>query len=182
VFSVPVRNDEPRRVEQHTPKEAQDIEEVIGIFSRQPEWKAIKGKLASRLRKAGVKEEHIEEVSDIAIRRMLRCLREGADRETAKWILAWEVTTAYIFKNLSNSKKRRFRLYSERIGAVNLTRREQQIAFYIVWGLGNKEIAEKIGTGKDNVNKQVQSLRRKLGIGAVGLDDRLNTVLTLLGL
>lgn len=158
------------------------VTETIQIFSRQPEWAGIKAKLATRLRSAGVREESIEEVSDIAIRRILDAKRKGTDIEIVKRTLAWEVATSYIFKDLPEGKKRRFRLYSERIGRMGLQAREQRVAFYIVWGLGNKEIAEKIGRDIETVKKQVTSLRRKLGIGPVGLDDRVNTVLTLLGL
>jgi DNA-binding CsgD family transcriptional regulator len=158
------------------------VNETIEIFSRQPEWAGIKAKLATRLRSAGVREESIEEVSDIAIRRILDAKSKGVDIEIVKWTLAWEVVTSYIFKDLPEGKKRRFRLYSERIGRMGLQAREQRVAFYIVWGLGNKEIAEKIGRDIETVKKQVTSLRRKLGIGPVGLDDRVNTVLTLLGL
>lgn len=158
------------------------VSEIIEILSRHPKWTETKTNLASKLRSAGVPEESIKEVSNIAIRRILESKREGTDIEIVKWTLAWEVATSYIFKDLPEGKKRRFQLYSERIGRVRLTPRERQVAFYIVWGLGNKEIADKIERGKDSVNKQVQSLRRKLGIRAVGLDDRLTTVLTLLGL
>jgi DNA-binding NarL/FixJ family response regulator len=158
------------------------VNETIEIFSRQPEWAGIKAKLATRLRSAGVREESIEEVSDIAIRRILDAKSKGVDIEIVKWTLAWEVVTSYIFKDLPEGKKRRFQLYSERIGRMGLQPREQRVAFYIVWGLGNKEIAEKIGRDIETVKKQVTSLRRKLGIGPVGLDDRVNTVLTLLGL
>jgi DNA-binding NarL/FixJ family response regulator len=158
------------------------VSETIEIFSRRPEWAGIKAKLATRLRSAGVREESIEEVSDIAIRRILEGKRRGIDIENVKWTLAWDVVTSYIFKDLPEDKKRRFRLYSERIGRFRLPPRERRISFYIVWGLGNKEIAEKIGRDIETVKKQVTSLRRKLGIGPVGLDDRVNTVLTLLGL
>ena len=175
-------DDGTRRAGQDDSEISLSANETIGILSRHPKWTETKTKLASRLRSAGVPEESIEEVSDIAIRRILEAKRKGIDMESMKWTLAWEVATSYIFKNLPEGKKRRFRLYSERIGRFGLSSRERRVSFYIVWGLGNKEIAEKIGRGKDTVNKQVQSLRRKLGIRAVGLDDRANTLLTLLGL
>jgi DNA-binding NarL/FixJ family response regulator len=175
-------HDNTHRTEQGRCKDTLSVTETIQIFSRQPEWAEIKTKLASRLRSAGVPEESIEEVSDVAIRRILEGKRKGIDIESIKWTLAWEVVTSYIFKDLPENQKHRFRLYSERIGRMSLKPREQRVAFYIVWGLGNKEIAEKIGRTKDTVNKQVQSLRHKLGIRAVGLDDRVRTVLTLLGL
>jgi DNA-binding NarL/FixJ family response regulator len=173
---------EPHGAGQGNCKNSPSVEEVIEVLSRHPEWAQIKTKLASKLRSAGVPGESIGEVSDIAIRRILEGKRKGIDPETVKWMLAWNIVTSYIFKNLSESKKRRFRLYHERIGRMGLTPQERRVAFYVVWGFGNKEIAGSIGRSKDTVNKQVQSLRRKLGIRAVGLDDRVRTVLTLLGL
>lgn len=171
-----------RVIRQHRSEGTQGVDEVIEIFRGRPEWAGIIAKLASKLRSAGVPEESIEEVSDIAVRRSLEGARNGLDNEVVRWTLAWDILTSYIFKNLSTRKRKRFRLYSERVGTLGLTRREQQIAFYIVWGLGNKEIAARIGRGENTVKNEVKILRRKLGIRAVGLDDRVNTVLTILGL
>lgn len=176
------RGNDTHRAGQANCENSLSVNQVIEIFSRRPEWPEIKAKLTSRLRSAGVPAESIEEVSDIAIRRILESQRKGTDVEIVKWTLAWEVATSYIFKDLPEGKKRRFRLYSERIGRMGLTPQEQRVAFYIVWGLGNKEIGDRLGRAKDTVNKQVQSLRRKIGIQPVGLDDRVKTMLTLLGL
>lgn len=171
-----------RRAGRNDSENSLSVSETIGILSRHPKWTETKTKLARKLRSAGVPEESIEEVSDVAIRRILEGKRKGFDIESIKWTLAWEVVTSYIFKDLPDGMKRRFQLYSERIGKAGLTPRERRVSFYIVWGLGNKEIGDKIGRTKDTVNKQVQSLRHKIGIQAVGLDDRVKTVLTLLGL
>lgn len=158
------------------------LDEATEILSHHADWANIRAKFAAKLRAAGVPENCVEDVSDAAVRRILECKRKGVDTETLKWAFAWDILEKYIFPDFSENKKKRFRLYAQRIGSMELTPRERQISFYVVWGLGNKEIADKIGTGKDNVNKHVQNIRRKLGIEPVAVDDRLATVLNLLGL
>jgi DNA-binding CsgD family transcriptional regulator len=177
-----VRDNNDEKARRPAPFLPASVDETLKIFSRHTEWGNIKEKFAARVRAAGVPENYVEGVTDAAFRRLLECKRKGVDIETAKWTLAWDIVEKYIFPDLSERKRKRFRLYAERIGTIGLTPRERQISFYVVWGLGNKEIAYKIGTQKDNVNKHVQKIRRKLGIDLVGLDDRLATVLNLLGL
>jgi DNA-binding NarL/FixJ family response regulator len=178
----PVKLDPESDVPQPEKYRPASVDEAIAIFSRRPDWPNIKLKFAARLRAAGVPEESLESVTENAIRTIIECQRKSVDAQTVKWAFAWDVLSKYIFPCLSEAMKKRFRLYSERVGTMKLTPRERQISFYVVWGLANKEIAEKIGTKKDNVNKHVQKIRRKLGIGPVCADDRLNTVLNLLGL
>ncbi len=137
---------------------------------------------AKRLRVAKIPEDSIKEVCNLISTRIQDAWPNVSAAEKLVSQLGWEIVTSYV-KDLPVSQMTfRFSLYFERISTARLTLREQEVGFYIVCGLGNKEIAAEIARTVDTVKKHVQSLRRKLDIRAVGGDDRVNTTLNLLGL
>jgi DNA-binding CsgD family transcriptional regulator len=158
------------------------VEEMIKIFSRRPEWAEFKAKLLTGLESMGLPKESAAEASHVVIKRILGARLRGIEIAGIRWPLLYEIALSYFCKPLPEGEKRRHLIYSEQIAKLGLTLEEQSLAFHILRGLGNKEIAEKIERGPDAVKKRVSKLRKKLGIRAVGLDDRVNTVLTLLGL
>lgn len=161
-----------------------NADEAIGIFSRHRALVDIKAKFASRLLSAGVPENSISELTDSVVRRMLegRMRGKGVEFERLKWLLTWEIVASHVFSNVPESRKRRLRLFSDRLAELGLSEKQRTAAFYVVWGLGNKEIGEKIHRSLDTAKARVDKIRRKLGIPAVGLDDRVATVCVLLGL
>jgi DNA-binding CsgD family transcriptional regulator len=163
-----------------------NVDEIIAIFSRHGVWANIKTKTAAKLRSMGVPEDSLAEVTDSVVRRLLegRMKGNGTVFETVKWVLSWEIVTYHVFQNIAGPKKRRLRLFCEQLAALGLKPNgaRWRAAFYTMWGLGNREIGKKIGVRLDVAKEHVIALRRKLGIPAVGLDDRVATVCGLLGL
>lgn len=160
------------------------VDETLELLSRHPQWTEIKAKFGARLRAAGVAEQAIGEVTDSSIIRILEALRsgKGVGFENAKWMLTWEIVASRVFSGLPENKKRRLRLFFERLAAMGLSDRHRTTAFYVVWGLGNKAIGQTLHCAVDNAKERVISLRRRLGIPEAGLDDRVTLVCILLGL
>jgi hypothetical protein len=139
-------------------------------------------KLCGKLRSLGVPDEAIAEVVAMATKRIREGKRAGIDTGSVLWPLTYDIVLSYIDKGRSEGEKRMFRIYSERIAKLGLTREEHQLAFYIICDLGNEQIGDIIGRSKEAVRERVKKLRKKLGIPPAGSNDRLNAFRTILGL
>lgn len=129
----------------------------------------------------------------VILKMAFRCAaltRRGWYSTALRWQLACWCVLKYhpALKNMHSGNLLRIRLFYRKLGRLQrdpktkLTPAERDVAYWVLWQKGNKEIAEKRGCATSTINDHVQSIRRKMGLPETSRNDRDATLISLLGL